>query len=187
MHECPKNHFTHKYMNASHHATSSCHVIIPHHHAISSCHVTMPHHHAISTCYVIMPHHHAMSSCHIIMPCQHATSSWHIIMPCQHATSPCHVIMFVQYRFHVSPRQWCHVAPLFSKFACWPYRTERDKFLIWSPFEVKRMPLELSQQALQYGSRFSKIGGLQKNFLFEKPTCYLKKGFCYVMDYCWIL
>ena len=24
-------------------------------------------------------------------------------------------------------------------------------------------------------------------FMVEKPTCYLKKGFCYVMDYCWIL
>ena len=74
MHECPKTHFKHKCMHASHHATSSCHVIIPHHHAMSACHVTMPHHHAISTCYVIMPHHHAMSSCHIIMTHYHAMS-----------------------------------------------------------------------------------------------------------------
>ena len=89
MHECPKTHFTHKCMHAIHHATSSCHVIIPHHHAMSACHVTMPHHHAISTCYVIMPHHHAMSSCHITMPCQHATSSFHVIMPHHHAMSSC--------------------------------------------------------------------------------------------------
>ena len=66
--------FKHKYVHASHHATSSCHVIIPHHHAMSACHVTMPHHHAISTCYVAMPHHHAMSTCHLIMTHYHATS-----------------------------------------------------------------------------------------------------------------
>ena len=80
MHECPKTHFKHKCMHASHHATLSCHVTMQRHHAMSSyhiimpfsmpcqhatssCHVSMPNHHAISTCYVIMPHHHAMSCC----------------------------------------------------------------------------------------------------------------------------
>ena len=56
MHECPKTHFKHKCMHASHHAASSCHIIMPWHHATSACHVIIPHHHAI---------HHATSSCHV--------------------------------------------------------------------------------------------------------------------------
>ena len=65
-----------------HHATSSCHVIMPHQHAMSSCHIIMPCHHDTSSCHVIMPYQHAMSSCHISMPCS---------MPCHHAT--CHLVI----------------------------------------------------------------------------------------------
>ena len=82
MHECPKTHFKHKCMHASHHATSSCHVTMPHQHAMSSCHIIMPCQHDTSSCHVIMPYQHAMSSCHISMPCS---------MPCHHAT--CHLVI----------------------------------------------------------------------------------------------
>src|SRR5713226_1516961 len=75
MHECPKTHFKHKCMHASHHATSSCHVTMPHHHAMSSCHIIMPHHHDTLSCHVIMPHHHDTLSCHVSMPHHHAMSS----------------------------------------------------------------------------------------------------------------
>ena len=74
MHECHKTDFKHKWMHASHHATSSRHVIILHHHAMSSCHINMPCHHTTSSCHVSMPHHHAMPACHIIMPHYHAMS-----------------------------------------------------------------------------------------------------------------
>ena len=43
MHECPKTHFKHKCMHASHHATSSCYVTMPHHHDTLSCHVIRMH------------------------------------------------------------------------------------------------------------------------------------------------
>ena len=56
MHECPKTHFKHKCRHASHHATSSCHVTMPHHHATSACHVIMPHHHDTLSCHVIRMH-----------------------------------------------------------------------------------------------------------------------------------
>ena len=84
MHECPKTHFKHKCMHASHHATSSCHVTMPHHHAMSSCHIIMPHHHDTLSCHVIMSHHHAMSSCLYSMdstchPVSGAT--WHLFLP----------------------------------------------------------------------------------------------------------
>ena len=75
MHECPKTHFKHKCMHGSHHATSSCHVTMPHHHAMSSCHITMPCHHPMSACHIIMPHHHDTLSCHVSMPHHHAMSS----------------------------------------------------------------------------------------------------------------
>ena len=75
MHECPKTHFKHKCMHASHHATSSCHVTMPLHHDMSPCHITIPCHHTTSACHVIMPHHHATSPCHITMPHHHDMSS----------------------------------------------------------------------------------------------------------------
>ena len=91
MHECPKSHFKHKCMHASHHAMSPCHIIMPCHHATSACHVIIPHHHAIQ---------HAMSSCHIIMTCQHnahfdyhvaawGSATWHFSQnfPCWGQTS----------------------------------------------------------------------------------------------------
>ena len=62
----------------------------------------------------------------------------------------------------------CHLAsgamwyPHFSKFACFFNTTERDNFLIRSPFEVKRTPLESSRRALRFGASFAEIGGLQK-------------------------
>ena len=77
MHECPKTHFKHKCMHASHHATSSCHVTMPHHHAMSSCHVIMPCHHTASSYHVIMPHHHAISTCYVIR-IHFLTTTWQL-------------------------------------------------------------------------------------------------------------
>ena len=53
----------------------------------------------------------------------------------------------------------------FAKFAYFINTTERDKFLIRSPFEVKQMSLELDRRGLQSSVGFSEIGALQKNFL----------------------
>ena len=75
MHECPKTHFKHKCMHASHHATSSCHVTMPCHHATSSCHVIMPHHHATSSCHIIMPcHENALFDYHVAA---WGSAAWH--------------------------------------------------------------------------------------------------------------
>ena len=142
MHECPKTHFKHKCMHASHHATSSCHVAMPHHHAMSSCHIIMPCQHATSSCHIVMIHYHAMSPCHITMPCHHVCL----------VQTPC-VTLSV-------PR-----GTSFCQISCWPYRTKRDNFLIRRLFEVKRMLLESSRWDLRPGASFAKIGGLQKNFL----------------------
>ena len=150
MHECPKTHFKHKCMHASHHATSSCHVTMPHHHAMSSCHTSMPCHHDTSSCHVIMPYQHAMSSCHISMPCS---------MPCHHATchlvigpycmdTMCHPLSGATSSCLYSTDATCHLVSgatwhlHFAKFACFTNTTERDNFLIRSPFEVKRTALE---------------------------------------------
>ena len=168
MHECPKTHFKHKCMHSSHHANSSCHVTMPHHHAMSSCHIIMPCQHDTSSCHVIIPHQHAMSSCHM-SPCD-----WSVLYGYHVSSSDWyHIIMFVQYGCHVSPCQWCHVAPLFAKFACWPYRTERDNFLIRSPFEVKRTSLESSRWALLSSASFAEIGGLQKFSFLDPPGSFL--------------
>ena len=148
MHECPKTHFKHKCMHSSHHATSSCHVTMPCHHTTSSCHVSMPHHHATSSCHVSMPHHHDTLSCHVSMPHHHAMSS------CLYSTdATCHPISGATWHLH------------FAKFACFTNTTECDNFLIRSPFEVKRTPLESSRWALRYGVGFADIGVLQKFFL----------------------
>ena len=53
----------------------------------------------------------------------------------------------------------------FAKFVGFTNTTERDNFLIRSPFEVKRTPLELSRRALRSGASFAEIGGLKKIFL----------------------
>ena len=82
MHECPKTHFKHKCMHASHHATLSCHITIPHHHAMSSCHISMPCHHTTSSCHVSMPHHHDTLSFHVIRM-HFLTTTWHLEgVPC---------------------------------------------------------------------------------------------------------
>ena len=95
MHECPKTHFKHKCMHDSHHATSSCHVTMPHHHAMLACHIIMPHHHAMSACHIIMPHHHAMS-----LECTFdyhvatwGSATWHFSQnfPCWGQTSKCNI------------------------------------------------------------------------------------------------
>ena len=132
-------------------STNACMlVIMPLHHAMSPCHISMPCHHATSACHL---------ACHAIMP----LCDWSILYRCHVSSFEWfHVIMFVQYGCHMSPCQWCHVAPLFAKFDYWPYRTERDNFLIWSPLEVKWMPLESSWWALRSGATFANIGGLWK-------------------------
>ena len=109
----------------------------------------------------------------LVTACIATSSSVHPVsgMPACIYTSTCnlviglytfHVTLSIPYRFHVSPCQWCHVAPLFANFACWPYRTKHDNFLIRSPFEVKRMPLKSSRWALRSGVGFAEIQGLQK-------------------------
>ena len=105
MHECPKTHFKHKCMHASHHATSSCHVTMPHNHAMSSCHISIPCHHTKLSCHL---------ACHVIMPCQHATSSCNINMLCHHATSPCHVSMS-----HHHDTLSCHVIRMHFLTTTW--------------------------------------------------------------------
>ena len=81
MPECPKTHFKHKCMHASHHATSSCHVTMPHHHAMSSYHIIMPFsmpcHDTTSSCHVSMPHHHDTLSCHVIRM-HFLTTTWQL-------------------------------------------------------------------------------------------------------------
>ena len=142
MHECPKTHFKHKCMHASHHATSSCHVTMPHHHAMSSCHITMPSHHTTSSfhlaCHVIMPHHHAMSACHIIMTHYHAMS--------------------LECTFWL-PRgslRECHVA-LQPKFSLLGQTSKRNIFCIRSSFDTPFAPLESDWWAIRHGTIFVTI------------------------------
>ena len=92
--------------------------------------------------------------CHVTIH----TSSHH--MPAWICTATCHLVSGLY--CHVSPCQWCHVAPHFAKFTCFINTTERDNFLIRSPFEVKRTSLESSRRALRSGTSFAEIGGLQK-------------------------
>ena len=68
MHKCPKTHFKHKCMHASHQATSSCHINMPCHHTTSSCHLA---------CHVSMPHHHDTLSCHVIRM-HFLTTTWQL-------------------------------------------------------------------------------------------------------------
>ena len=129
MHECPKTHFKHKCMHASHHATLSCHVTMPCHHTTSSCHLA---------CHVIMPHHHAMSACHIIMTHYHAMS--------------------LEFTFWL-PRgilREFHVA-LQPKFSLLGQTSKRNTFCIRSPFDTPFAPLELDWRALQHGTIFVAI------------------------------
>ena len=66
--------------------------------------------------------------------------------------------------------------PHFAKFACFINTTERNNFLIWSPFEVKQMPLESSRRALRSGAGFVDIGGLQNFAFLDPPGSWLIKG-----------
>ena len=73
----------------------------------------------------------------------------------------------------------CHPAsgatwhPHFAKFAYFINTTERDNFLIRSPFEVKRMPLESSRRALRFGTSFTEIGGIQNFSFLDPPGSFL--------------
>ena len=150
MHECLKTHFKHKCIHASHHATSSCHVFMPHQHAMSSYHIIMPFsmpcHHATSACHVSMPHHHAMSSCHNTMPCH------------QNALFYYHVAAWGSSTWHFS-----------QNFPCWGQTSKCNIFCIWSSFDTPFAPLESAWWALRHGTIFVAIWWFWKLAFLDPP------------------
>ena len=99
----------------------------------------------------------------VIMPCHHATSACHVIMPHHHAMPSCLYSMDAMCH-PVSGATWHLFLPNFPVDLI----EQNDNFLIRSPFEVKRTPLESSRRALRSGPIFAEIGGIQ-NFSFLDP------------------
>ena len=122
----------------------------------------------VSACTATSPSVRPVSS----MPARIHTATCHFVI----GPYTCHVTLSVQYGCHVSACPYsrdatCHPVSgatwhlHFAKFSCFTNTTERDNFLIRSPFEVKRMSLELYRRDLRYGASFAEIGGLQNFFL----------------------
>ena len=97
------------------------------------------------------------------MPPHHLSSTWHALT---NRELP-HVLASL---VHVNTSSSCMDATCHPAsgatwhphFPCFINTTKRDNFLIRSPFEVKRTPLESSRRALRSGAGFAEIGGLQK-------------------------
>ena len=118
------------------------------------------------------------------MPHHHLSSTWHALT---NREFPCVSASLVHVNASSSCTDaMCHVASgatWHPHFSCFINTTKHDNFLIRSPFEVKRTPLESSRRALRSGAIFAEIGGLQ-NFSFldppgsKKDSIFLPKTNC---------
>ena len=104
-----------------------------------------------------------------LMPPHHLSSTWHALTNRELPHVSASLV-------HVNTSSSCMDATCHPAsgatwhphFACFINTTKRNNFLIRSPFEVKRTPLESSRRALRSNAIFAEIGGLQ-NFAFLDP------------------
>ena len=104
-----------------------------------------------------------------LMPPHHLSSTWHALTNQELPHVSASLV-------HVNTSSSCMDATChpasgatwLPHFPCFINTTKRDNFLIRSPFEVKRTPLESSRWALRSDASFAKIGVLQ-NFAFLDP------------------